>query len=400
MQSHFIYVGDQRVPLPSGVTVAQWSEERTQLQNPRIRAFLGCIHMLGSVMESNYALLHCSPERLIEIWRKVREVTELMLEELAPLLEVPSRLPRLEEARYTAKVALEMLQDTVIEDLLALPGDEVDAEQMLEVRKLLCISIGKLHNFLQDAFGQVMAADPRSQHDADYFLSKRFPQDVEEAEWLHSTVAKLRRYLRDLDTDRVAILVPTRRLLHGESTLPTVHRWSEVQEFLMRLVKDFTPRLREVLALRGIRFHEMEILDRYSAEIPFKCGVVLELFAAGRKAVDRVRAETSKTLETRVRGVLEMEAVHAATTERMVELMVEIDASICDLVAFVPLWLDGIEMRRALLLKRTQGIGSDESGDGTDPDDEAEAEGWSRRRSAGASDQLDDTADRATPVTA
>jgi len=263
MKTYYINVGDQRVPLPPGVTVAEWSKERTHCQNPRIRAFLGCIQMLGGVMESNYAILHCSPERLLEIWRKVREVTDLMLEELAPLLEKPSRLPVLEDARATAKVALEMLGETEITALRALPV-EVPVDRMMEVRKQLCVSIGKLHNFLQDAFGELMAADPRSLHDADYFLSKRFPQDVEEAEWLHSTVTKLQVFLEQLQEERMRSLLPLQAHLRLEQTLPTARTWEPCSTLLTALVDDLAPRLREILALRGIRFQEMETLDRYA----------------------------------------------------------------------------------------------------------------------------------------
>ena len=42
------------------------------------------------------------------------------------------------------------------------------------------ITIGKLHGFLVDTLGEILAADPRSQHDVDYFLARKFPRDVEE----------------------------------------------------------------------------------------------------------------------------------------------------------------------------------------------------------------------------
>jgi len=41
------------------------------------------------VLESNYALLHCSPERLLDIWSKVRKVSQLIRRQLSPLLDVP-----------------------------------------------------------------------------------------------------------------------------------------------------------------------------------------------------------------------------------------------------------------------------------------------------------------------
>ena len=42
-----IQVGNQQVSLPEGVTALDWGLERINYQNPRIRAFLGCIRLLG-----------------------------------------------------------------------------------------------------------------------------------------------------------------------------------------------------------------------------------------------------------------------------------------------------------------------------------------------------------------
>ncbi|MEL7059518.1 MAG: hypothetical protein AAGN46_05780 [Acidobacteriota bacterium] len=350
---HFIHVGDERVALPEGVTLAEWSRERTYWQNPRIRAFLGCIRMLGGVMESNYAILHCSPERLIEIWRKVREVSELMLTQVTPLLDNPSCCPELEDARATAESSLTLLADTVLADLERFPTHDVPADQRIEVRKLLCVSIGKIHAFLQDTFGRLMAADPRSRFDADYFLSRRFPQDVEEAEWLHATVEKLRTYLAGLDAAREEVLTPVARRLRDEQTLPSPGEWRPVASILHRLLDELTPRLREVLALRGIRFHEMEILDRYAVEIPNACRLLDELFEVGRHAADEVKNLAGVERLAREQVIQDLVTMHAVFAGRASDLLHQIDTALRDLRAFVPLWLEGIERRRALLLKRT-----------------------------------------------
>lgn len=185
----YIRVGDQQIALPDGVSVTDWGLEKVTSQNPRIRAFLGCIDLLAGVLESNYAILHCSPERLLEIWRRVRKVSEHIRGRIGPLLKVPSQIPDLEEARRSALVALEILDENVLVDLDRFP-DEVAPHRLMDLRKLLCVSIGQLHSFLQDTFSQLAASDPRSGgHDADYFLSRRFAEDIEEAEWLHATVA-------------------------------------------------------------------------------------------------------------------------------------------------------------------------------------------------------------------
>ena len=62
------------VELPDGVTTADWGLERVRVQNPSIRSYLGCIRLLEEVLDSNYAILNCSPERLLKIWRQVEQV--------------------------------------------------------------------------------------------------------------------------------------------------------------------------------------------------------------------------------------------------------------------------------------------------------------------------------------
>ena len=214
-----IQVGNHQITLPEGVTVTDWALERVHWQNPRIRAFLGCIRLLEGVFESNYALLHCSPERLLDIWSKVRQVSELISHRIAPLLRGRSRIPALEDARQSAEISLGLLKGQVLAPLTSFSAT-VAPEQLVEVRKLLCISIGQLHAFLQDTFGELMASDPRSIHDADYFLSRRFPQDIEEAEWLHSTVARLIEYVERLEPVRITHLTAMLTSMTECSPLP------------------------------------------------------------------------------------------------------------------------------------------------------------------------------------
>ncbi len=97
--AQLILVGTEPVELPPGVSASDWALERRNWQNPRIRSILGCVDLLDTVLESNYAILHCSPERLREIWVQVRKVTELMRSQLAPLMTEPSCIAELERAR-------------------------------------------------------------------------------------------------------------------------------------------------------------------------------------------------------------------------------------------------------------------------------------------------------------
>lgn len=343
-------LGDHQIQLPEGLTLTDWTIEKVRWQNPRIRTFLGCIRLLGGVLESNYAILHCSPERLQEIWRKVRQVGELVRTEMAPLLRTRSRFPSLEEARQRAELSLDMLSDSVLSDLEKFSA-EVPTQQLIKVRKLLCVSIGKIHAFLQDAFGEIMAKDPRSFHDADYFLSRRFPQDLEEAEWLHATVSRLSEYMEKLDPSRARRLSALTANIAREKTLPVGLSWEQVTELLEQLTDGLAPKLKEVLALRGIRFYEMEILDRYAVEIPTQCRVLIELHASGRRAIEKMKGAFNGSLPEREQSVRDLESCHAAFSGRLVTLMREIDTELQDLNAFVPIWLDGITKRRALLLK-------------------------------------------------
>jgi hypothetical protein len=347
-----IQVGGQLVALPEGVSALDWALERVNFQNPRIRAFLGCIRLLDGVLESNYAILHCSPERLLDIWRKVRQIAEVIRTRIAPLLDSPSCIPVLEEARQNAQTGVELLNHHVLRELDRFP-EEVAADQLMEIRKLLCISIGQLHSFLQDTFGELMAKDPRSLHDADYFLSKRFPKDIEEAEWLHSTLLRLREYLEKLDLVRVQHLTTVAEQVVREETLPTRAGWRGTKFFLDILLSGLTPKLKEILPLRGVRFYEMELLDRYAMEIPTRCRILLDLHEAGSETIDAIKKSSGDSRQEREQSVRDLLSCHAVLSRRLVFLISEIEKLLQDLVAFVPLWLEAVEKRRALLLKRS-----------------------------------------------
>jgi hypothetical protein len=346
-----IQVGNHQITLPQGVTVTDWALERLHWQNPRIRAFLGCIRLLEGVYESNYSLLHCSPERLLDIWAKVRQVADLIRTRIAPLLAGHSRIPALEEARQSAELSLHLLAGQVLEPLARFPA-AISPDRLGEIRKLLCVSIGQLHAFLQDTFGELMASDPRSIHDADYFLSRRFPQDIEEAEWLHSTVGRLKDYLDRLELVRATHLTAMAESIRAGEQVPSRPSWENTGVLLEVLINGLTPKLREVLALRGVRFYEMEILDRYAVEIPVYCHLLIELHDTGCSAIAAMQATLSEARPDRPQNGRDLLACHAAVSHRIVGLLAKVDKCLQDLVAFLPLWLEAIEKRRALLLRR------------------------------------------------
>jgi hypothetical protein len=347
-----ILVGNQPVALPEGVSTLDWALERVNYQNPRIRSFLGCIRLIEGVLESNYALLHCSPERLLDIWRKVRQVTHLIRNQLAPLLEASSRIPRLEEARQSAEMALALLGDHVLRGLDRFPEEDIPAGQLVEVRKLLCVCIGQIHSFLHDTFGEIMAADPRSLHDADYFLSRRFPRDIEEAEWLHATLNRLSEYLGEMEPVREHRLAGMVTAIRQHEAIPSLPDWEPTADFLDVLLTGLTPKLKEVLALRGVRFYEMEILDRYAFEIPHRCRVLQELYDTALEATEGIKAAVGASPADREQGVRDLVHCHAAFSRRIASQLSEIDTVLRDLLAFMPLWIEAVEKRRALLLRR------------------------------------------------
>lgn len=346
-----LQVSEQHVVLPAGVTLADWNLEKYRWQNPRIRSLMGCIKLLEDVLESNYALLHCSPARLHLIWRQVRRVSQLIRTQLSSLLDYPSIIPRLEEARLSILHSLEMLEDTVLVELEAFPRD-LPPDQILEARKFLCISIGKLHAFLQDTFSELLAADPRSDRDADYFLSRRFPRDIEEAEWLFASVKGLQKYLKGLEGSRYTRLTSASESIRRELNLPFGEFWLGLSEFLVALINDLSPRLNEILALRGIRFDELEIFDDYAVEIPTKSKMVIEIVETGRRAVDQLKRDAGEDRALREQNLQNLITVHRVLSRRLVSLLNDLDRRISDLWVFVPIWLENIEKRRALLLRR------------------------------------------------
>ncbi len=349
--AQLILVGSEPVELPAGVSAARWALERRNWQNPRIRSILGCVDLLDGVLESNYALLHCSPERLREIWGQVRKVSELMRGQLAPLLTEPSCVPQLERARADAQLTLEFLERGLLADLERFPGEIPDAK-LSTARKLLCVSIGKLHAFLQDTFGRLMEADPRGRHNADYFMSRKFPRDIEEAEWLHASVAHLQLYLQNLEPTRRHRLDTAMEALRREKMIPFGQVWQELGEFLDLVADDLAAKLRSILALRGVRFDEMEILDHYVVELPILCRQVAELGAAGRAAADRLRTSAGLSRQEREAAVGAMLELHAVFARRIHQQLHNLHRSLRDLWLFVPFWLEAIEKRRALLLRQ------------------------------------------------
>ncbi len=342
--------GDQLIPLPPGVTVVDWETERIRWQNPRIRSFLGCLNLLEEVHESDYTILHCSPERLDEIQRKVSLVAATIRNELAELLDARSVIPDLDQALTAAHLSVSALAGTGLADLNRIIGGEVD-EQRLDQRKLLCVVIGHINSFLQDNLVRVLASDPRSQHDTDYFLSKRFTRDIEESEWLHHSVSTFATFLREHDRERPA-LAAAAQLIRQDEMVPSAEPWRKLARYLHSLSDELSPRLNAVLKLPGIRVDEIEALEQYAVEIPVTSRVILELGTAARKAASQVKRHGGPGRPEREQAVRDLITLHAHFSRRIRQLLETLDQALQGLRVFVPFWLHSLEGRRALILHR------------------------------------------------
>ena len=339
---------ERSVTLPEGVSERQWEEERENYQDPRLRAFLDCLRLLDEVPHSDYSILNCSPPRLREIWSKTQGIADLIGNRIAPLLGTTSCIPRLEEARSNAQVAVEMLESTTLRELAKFPV-EIAAESEREIRELLCFCTGQLQDFVQDTCGQLLAMDPRRLADTDLFLSRGFLQRVDEAEYLHDSVRELSRELEHLGEMRHARLTSAATRIEERRRLPDAASWQEVESLLSVLQVTVIPRLKRLLAMRGVRVDEMGDLDRYAMDISNACSVLQALYELGREADDEALASLEEGRQDERGGGGVLASVRWVLSRRLVSLMRRLDEWLHDLTAFVPLWLQGIEKRRALM---------------------------------------------------
>jgi hypothetical protein len=353
--------GRYEVELPQGVTAADWGLERVRVQNPSIRCYLGCIRLLEEVLDGNYAVLHCSPDRVRKIWQQVEHVGRLMRSELLPTIEAPSVIPSVGEARRHAAASFRALADNALTPIEQY-GHSFPAYQLPEARKLLCVSMGKIHAFLRDTFGEILANDPRSRHDADYFLSRRFAQDIEESEWLYSSVYELDDLAQGLDkvcsTELTALLPRMRR----ERTIPSEPEWERARTIVDSLVVDLLPKVKEVLGLRGVRIDDVELLEAQASAISADCRSLVEAHLVGREVIEQLKAGGGSTLEDWEKSAKDLITCQRVVSGRIIELFTRLQRSVRDLAKQVAAAKAGIEKRRALMLAKDHLEPSSESG--------------------------------------
>jgi hypothetical protein len=347
------------------ITPLEWAIERVRWQNPRIRALLGSVRSLDSVLESNFALLHCSPARLLEIWDTVRTVCEVVQSEVNPLMEQSSMLPELDDAIQNARETLKFFDREVFAQLDHF-SEHPEDHQFDDLRKTLCVSIGKLHGFLVDTLGEILAADPRSQHDVDYFLARKFPRDVEESEWLQTSVKELEGELAQINARRHDELGAVIDAMARSGRLPSAEAWDTVAVFLETLESDFAQRLKTIAGLRAIRFGELEVLQAHASDLPESCRVVAELYVTAGAVLDALAASPASG-EARATGDVAAD-VERVLCSRIITCLRLVEDELRDLSTFIPLWLSSIEKRRALMLRpKIDGAGEVDKDDGDSP---------------------------------
>ena len=304
---------------------------------------------LDGVLESNFAILHCSPTRLLEIWGTVRQVCHVLRTDVTRLVEQPSTLPDLDTAVRNAREKLTFLHSEVFVHIDRFP-DRPEEHEFDDLRRTLCVAIGKLHSFLMDTLGEILATDPRSHHDVDYFLARRFPRDVEEAEWLLTSVRRLDFEIKYINTDRHEILGTVIDVMGRSDRLPSAETWQHLATYLDALENDFAPKLKGIVGLRGIRFDELEVLQAHAGELPESCRLVDELHATACVILGKLTDSLDRSDSQETRRVA-METVERALCARITKCLQVVEDELRDLSAFIPLWLRSVENRRALMLR-------------------------------------------------
>jgi hypothetical protein len=245
----------------------------------------------------------------------------------------------------------EMLDRTVLAVIEDYPQN-ISSSELPEIRRLLCTSIGQMHSFLRDAFSELMAADPRSSHDADYYLSTRFPQEIEAAEGLYGAVFRLNERLRELEPIWTKEIRDLRENMRREQMIPNRDTWKDAESIMNLLVTGLTPHLREITALKGLRFKESQPMDEYTFGITYLCKMLGEVYLLGRDLIDKLKTLPATTFDEREQRVASLVTCHQVTIERLNELLGWVESHLQDLSSYVPTWLKKIENRRALMLGR------------------------------------------------
>ncbi len=105
--------------------------------------------------------------------------------------------------------------------------------------------------------------------------------------------------------------------MRRDETVPSLAAWEPTADLLDVLLTGLTPKLKEVLALRGVRFYEMEILDRHAFEIPHRCLLLLDLHETASEALDGIKKAVGGSQPEKEQGVRDLILCHAAFSRRI-----------------------------------------------------------------------------------
>lgn len=350
---HHGRLGDR---LPAGVREEAWRVEQRTLQNPRIRTLLRALSKLDGLVDGNLTLLHCSAEVLAEALRKTKQASQILATQFATVIEPPSVVPAIEEELESIRYAFENLERAALADLRKLTLSPARSEQMGN-RKLLSLCIGRLHAFLQDSLVRLLAADPRSRHDSNHYLMKRFLKEKEDTEWLHYSVCELRDELEALNRWRELSLTRISAAIRREGVLPSGEAELVLRRFLARLQVDLLPCLRSLLTQSGVRYEEVEVLDRMVVEIPKLCTLIEVLWTTTREA--EVNLEQLRRDGISERAMATPRIVLDDLCRRVADQIERLDQQVKDLSIFVPFWQYGVEGRRTWRLSIEKGKSED-----------------------------------------
>lgn len=337
-------MSEHDISLPDDVSESDWVAERDGPQNQRIRVVVGCLRQIDDILESDYAFLNCSPERLLEIWSTLLDVVASMRGDLSAALGRPSRIPELETVRGRAADSLKILDADLLARIDRYPRDLPEDFQP-EIRRLLCATVGQVQAYLGHTLSALLDADPRGMGANDYSLSRRFPRHVYESEWLYHSVGRLKVYLGELDGLRASRLEALGSQVVSPTGVPIGDAWADLKELLDEVLEHLVPALKQIRSMEGIRYDEMQILDGYLMTLPAACHTVMELQAIGRSLAER----NIQPPEARL-----MKDVKTLLAERLGRQVARILSSLSDLSAFVGLWLAGIGNRRALQFRNSE----------------------------------------------
>ena len=146
--------------------------------------------------------------------------------------------------------------------------------------------------------------------------------------------------------------------------LPSSQEWQRLAAFLGALESAFAPKLKSIAGLRAIRFGELEVLQAHARDLPESCRVASELYATAGVILYTLSASPDlDDSEATRRVAAEVERVLCS---RIVASLRFIDDELRDLATFIPLWLNSIVKRRALMLRP-----NDDVVDETFPEDQS-----------------------------